>query len=1071
MTQPVSTTNGNDHQEVLADFIVTTTKDENDGDFSAGDLSLREAIALANEQEGTDTIGFDSSLSGGTIALNSSQERELLIDDSLSITGLGQNNLTLDGGFIFQTASDINLTIEGLNIVGGKIDSFGNLILSNSTISETIALAGSSDNSAIISRGTTTITDSTIKDNSGGSNVGIVIESGTATIERSAITGNDATAQAQAGIIIRPDATVNISNSTIANNQGRSSAGIENAGGTVNITNSTIANNRGGLSSGGINNFLADGVVTITSSIIGNNTGGRNIGDISGDGEFISDGNNLISNGDDATGFINGVNGDLVGTNGDDPENPQLDGLIDAQLGELQNNGGSTETIALLEGSPAIDAGSNPNNLETDQRGEGFKRTVGNGTDIGAYEVQDGDGNETPSEFVVSTLEDENDGDFSAGDLSLREAIALANEQEGADTIGFDSSLSGGRITLTQNEPGGRPGVLLNQDLEITDSVTISGLGAENLTIDGANGGGGIFAITGNNNNEVTIEGLTIANGSRQRLFFNNPTSGGAIAVDSNNNLTLKDSVITGSSANNGGAVFNNGTTTIMGSIITNNASNGGTNAHDGVIANSGEMNLTNTNIQNNDGAGVFNSGVLNIDASIISDNSSSYSGGGILNRKTLTISNSILRNNSSEVNGGSIFNQERVTVTNTTINGNSANGGAGIENRGTFALSNSTVHNNSGMVGSGINNQDSGVLTVNNSTISDNFGGGIYNQNSATVTSSIIAGNTSYDITFTLLPSDFTGSIEDDVVGTVAFTSGGNNLIGSKDGFGDPSPGGFTNGENRDLVGTAENPLDPQLGELQDNGGATPTQALLADSPAIDAGSNPNNLTTDQRGEGFERTVGNGTDIGAYEVQDSDNDADPIKGTSGDDLLLVTVDDDAIEGLDGSDTLAGNTGDDNLSATGDRNILLGNEGNDTLFGLGGGNDSLVGGEGDDVIFTESGNSILIGGEGDDSLSSNGGNNIIQGNGGDDILISSAGGNILLGGAQSDRFNLFISDTADRDIDIIRDFQPGEDSILLTTNSGMGNATYDSATGALFLDDLQVAKLAAGLDIHPDDLM
>lgn len=84
----------------------------------------------------------------------------------------------------------------------------------------------------------------------------------------------------------------------------------------------------------------------------------------------------MIGNGNGIDGF---VDSDLVGT----AQNP-----IDAQLGELQNNGGVTETTALLDGSPAIDAGSNPNNLAFDQRGEGFDRTVGDGTDIGAYEVQ-----------------------------------------------------------------------------------------------------------------------------------------------------------------------------------------------------------------------------------------------------------------------------------------------------------------------------------------------------------------------------------------------------------------------------------------------------------------------------------------------------------------------------------------------------------------------------------------------------------------------------------------------------------------------------------------------------------
>jgi hypothetical protein len=57
-------------------------------------------------------------------------------------------------------------------------------------------------------------------------------------------------------------------------------------------------------------------------------------------------------------------------------------------LGPLQDNGGPTRTHALLEGSPAIDTGNNAENLDFDQRGEGFARTVGVSADIGAFETQ-----------------------------------------------------------------------------------------------------------------------------------------------------------------------------------------------------------------------------------------------------------------------------------------------------------------------------------------------------------------------------------------------------------------------------------------------------------------------------------------------------------------------------------------------------------------------------------------------------------------------------------------------------------------------------------------------------------
>lgn len=118
------------------ELVVSTLEDENDGDFSEGDLSLREAIALSNEQEGADTITFNEDLNGGAIALDSSLGRDLTISDSVFVASLGRDNLTLNGSFIFDVEADTDLTLDGLNLVGGKIDSSGNLTFSNSSISQ-----------------------------------------------------------------------------------------------------------------------------------------------------------------------------------------------------------------------------------------------------------------------------------------------------------------------------------------------------------------------------------------------------------------------------------------------------------------------------------------------------------------------------------------------------------------------------------------------------------------------------------------------------------------------------------------------------------------------------------------------------------------------------------------------------------------------------------------------------------------------------------------------------------------------------------------------------------------------
>jgi hypothetical protein len=99
-------------------------------------------------------------------------------------------------------------------------------------------------------------------------------------------------------------------------------------------------------------------------------------------GAFTSQGHNLIGQTNGVSGFTNGSNGDLAG---------DAAGPLGPRLGPLVNNGGPTWSMALLPGSPAIDAGDDalldvPFNLVTDQRG--FARKSGAHVDIGAFEFQ-----------------------------------------------------------------------------------------------------------------------------------------------------------------------------------------------------------------------------------------------------------------------------------------------------------------------------------------------------------------------------------------------------------------------------------------------------------------------------------------------------------------------------------------------------------------------------------------------------------------------------------------------------------------------------------------------------------
>jgi hypothetical protein len=142
------------------------------------------------------------------------------------------------------------------------------------------------------------------------------------------------------------------------------------------LLNCTIANNtvsssdRTGsqLYAGQTGGGTAIGTIQLRNTIISDDGSRPNVFADS-DGTFVSQGHNLSS--DNGSGFLTGP-GDLTST--------------DPLLGPLQNNGGPTQTMALLAGSPAIDAGDNTGAPDTDQRG--FARIVGGAIDIGAFEVQ-----------------------------------------------------------------------------------------------------------------------------------------------------------------------------------------------------------------------------------------------------------------------------------------------------------------------------------------------------------------------------------------------------------------------------------------------------------------------------------------------------------------------------------------------------------------------------------------------------------------------------------------------------------------------------------------------------------
>lgn len=315
------------------------------------------------------TIGHAISLasSGDGIKVAAARYKEnLTIDKSLNVVGAHASTTIIDGGNIGTvvtiSSADVQVTLAGVTIqngnanssgaTGGGISNGGILTIKDSTITGNSAVSGG----GIYNSGKMAISNSTISRNSaftGGNAYGGGIESvGTLTISNSTVSGNTASSDGMAGVC---------------------GGGIESVG-TLMISSSTISGNfvssaYGGAYTGGI-----CATATLQNSIVANNLDGN----CSPYNTITSEGYNLSSD-----GFCNlSGPGDLNNT--------------DPKLGHLQNNGGPTQTQALLSGSPAIDAG-NPSGctdgsghlLKTDQRGKPRpdKEDTG-GCDMGAFEQQ-----------------------------------------------------------------------------------------------------------------------------------------------------------------------------------------------------------------------------------------------------------------------------------------------------------------------------------------------------------------------------------------------------------------------------------------------------------------------------------------------------------------------------------------------------------------------------------------------------------------------------------------------------------------------------------------------------------
>ena len=343
-----------------------------------GDCGLRQAIERANNFEGGDTIVLPAG--HYVLTLKGDEENEDLTGDldvvagsEVAIQGAGARTTVVDAAGLEDRAFDAlpkgSLSLSRLTVTGGlAIGQYGG---------------------------------------------GIQASEAVLALDRVAVRGNTASLSGRGGGLALNESKTTISGALIAENRNSGDGGgIWSQGGDVSVVNTTIANNvvdtslypseswgaYGGAMEIDGGNWLMQNV-TISGNSINDNNGGESgqgsaIEGTPETGEFVNvviygNTGSKVNSTSQCTGTIDSGGHNIEQQPVD--EKPRCfeaptDAIVNPLLGPLANNGGETDTMALLAGSPAIDAGLLSRCPAVDQRG--FPRPQFGDCDIGAFEVQ-----------------------------------------------------------------------------------------------------------------------------------------------------------------------------------------------------------------------------------------------------------------------------------------------------------------------------------------------------------------------------------------------------------------------------------------------------------------------------------------------------------------------------------------------------------------------------------------------------------------------------------------------------------------------------------------------------------
>ena len=406
----------------------------------AGASSVFHVYSGTATLNGLHITGGNSSYGGGVAV--GSYYFGTTADVTISNSTISNNVAGYGGGISVDPGSSLQLnnsTVSGNEAYysGGGIANAGTLTVTNSIVSGNEAnLAGPFySGGGIYNVGTATLIGSTISDNNGGFAGGGIYNTDELTLVNTTVSENYALNGG--GIANVPgcgcgSSTVALYNSTLVGNGAANGGGIINAEGTLSLTNTTLYGNFASYSNGG-GIFSLGGTLSVTSSTLSGNFAAYDGGGIASSDVAATLTNSIVA-GNSANGIVSdiaiygaatysGVNvfSQAGAGDGDDIVEPDLASIFatlttidpdgtpangdEFQAGALANNGGTVETILILAGGVAHNAGDNAalpaddlqdldgdtvtdETLPVDARGPGFTRVRSTTVDIGAVELE-----------------------------------------------------------------------------------------------------------------------------------------------------------------------------------------------------------------------------------------------------------------------------------------------------------------------------------------------------------------------------------------------------------------------------------------------------------------------------------------------------------------------------------------------------------------------------------------------------------------------------------------------------------------------------------------------------------